>query len=120
MKKNYNGQYEMRMSVIVTTNNHMLCLDILKTFKKLCGAWFFTIKDLSEYKSARKGDVLQRELQIAQIAYAPDIIVFKESIYRIADHFNGLGNFVIIKEHSTIPKDSRVNLINQVAHLLPD
>lgn len=76
----YNGKYRSVISVIIQGDSHKQCLEVAKLAKNLCNAWMFAGVRYDEHKSARKGDVLCRELLIYQTAYAHDIIIFEESL----------------------------------------
>jgi hypothetical protein len=59
---------------------------VAKIIKKQCEAWDFCVR-YDEHKSARKEDVFKREIMIYQKAYAGDIIIFKEALRRICEHY---------------------------------
>lgn len=87
MEKRYNGKYRQTLSVTIKSDNHDSCLAISKPIKQQCEAWDFCV-EFTEYKSARKGPVLTRDLMIYQEAYGDDIIIFKEAIRRICFHYD--------------------------------
>ncbi len=67
---------------------------------------------LKESKSARKGDVLNRNIQIKLTAYAHETIIFRESIDIIIRSINAykpmLKAYITFSE--MIPKDARFGL----------
>lgn len=81
----HNKKFRQTLSIIIKSESHDSCLEISKPIKKQCEAWSFCVK-FNEYKSARKGPVLKRELMIYQEAYSGDTIIFKEAIRRICLH----------------------------------
>jgi len=87
---NNNKLFRQRISVIIEGKSHESCLEFAKLIKKQCEAWFFNVQ-MTENKSARKGEVLQREIMIKQEAYANDIIIFKESLKRICFYINSIS-----------------------------
>jgi hypothetical protein len=100
---NYNGQYTQCVEIIIEAGSHEFCNDIAKKIRYLCKAWpnvYFT-----EHKSARKGDVLKRDLLIYQTDYSHSIIIFKESLHCITFHYNLFSKAnVKLLNRSTIPK----------------
>ena len=82
----YNGEFNQCLELTISCETHKECLDTTNSFKSLCHAWSFSVK-FTEYKSVRKGDVLSRTLMIYQTAYAGDIVIFKECVRRISEHF---------------------------------
>ena len=105
----YNGQYEQCLEVIITAEYHEECVHIASKILYLCKAWSHNVK-YDQHKSARKGDVLRRGIMIYQTAFATDIITFRESLNCICDHY-GMRTSVVLIIRSTIPKDSRINLL---------
>lgn len=83
----YNGQFKQCLSVSVDSKTHEMCLYLTNIIKKQCDAWYFCVK-YNEYKSARKGSVLKRNIMIYQTAYAGDILIFKEAIRRVSFHLS--------------------------------
>tara|TARA_R110002050_G_scaffold300209_1_gene468192 strand:+ start:286 stop:621 length:336 start_codon:yes stop_codon:yes gene_type:complete len=101
----YHGKFTQNISIIIKSDNHETCLQVAKSVKKQCEAWWFNV-DFTEHKSARKGDVLEREIMIVQTAYSSDIVLFKESIRRVAYHLDYLGNVdVTFNDQGSIPVD---------------
>jgi hypothetical protein len=84
----YNGEFNQCIEITVKSDDHDVCLRYFNVIKKQCEAWFFNVK-YNEFKSARKGPVLSRTIMIYQIAYAPDILIFKESMRIICKHVDG-------------------------------
>lgn len=80
MNENYNGQYEARYSITVTGSTHNFCRDAYNRFKFLVKAFDFGEFSIHEYKSARKGSVLSRDLLISYTAYASHIIAFEQAL----------------------------------------
>ena len=107
----YNGLYEQFFQITISADDHKTCLDFTNLLKKATTAWFFETKIIGESKSARKGDVLKRELQIRQIAYATDIITFGQMLRTLIWHYNLIGVVkIVIFREEVLPKDSRLNL----------
>lgn len=103
----YNGKFKQTLSIIISSENHDLCLEIAKPIKKQCEAWSFCVI-FKEHKSTRKGPVLIRELMISQKSYGDDIIIFKEAIRRICFHYNQFQNSdVKIIDKGSIPIDEK-------------
>lgn len=50
--------------IVVTAQSHDDCLFLYKKFNHYLSAWFPIVSKTTHYKSARKGDVLRREIQI--------------------------------------------------------
>lgn len=81
--ENYNGRYEAFYWIIVKSNNHKDCLSTYNRFKSLVAAFNFGNITIHESKSARKGDVLSRDIQIIFIGHATDVLTFREALDRI-------------------------------------
>lgn len=108
----YNGEYTQHLQIVITANSHDTCLYFTKHIRNVIKAWFFQIEMFSEDKSARKGEVLTREIQVRQTAYAPDIITFKQMIKTLIWHYNLRFDLDIsICTDEVLPKDSRANLL---------
>ncbi|MCH8547162.1 MAG: hypothetical protein LAT54_10560 [Cryomorphaceae bacterium] len=109
-QKAYNGSYRQSISVIISCDNHQDCLQVAKIIKQQCDVWAFSNVRYKEHKSARKGDVLEREVMISQKAYADDIIIFKEAIRRICEHYGWLfmysNNSVRFIDKGAVPEKS--------------
>lgn len=103
MENFHNREFQQNLAIIVSSDNHETCLELTKPIKKQCEAWWFWV-EYNEYKSARKGPVLKREIMIKQKGYSDDIIIFKEAIRRICQHmdifFNGKIEF---KDQGSVP-----------------
>ena len=83
MQLEHNIRYEAHYSVIVEAPDHHLCIDTYNRFKYLIRAFntpFLGQFSTSESKSARKGDVLKRELQINHTAFVEDILLFRQAL----------------------------------------
>lgn len=100
------------MGISIKSEDHTTCREITAHLKKAVAPWFFQLEFVSESKSARKGDVLVRDLQIKQIAYAPDIIVFAQMLKTLIWHYNLMYKVVIkVYLQEVIPRDGRRNLL---------
>ena len=73
----YNGMYRLWVSVVIDAPRHDVCNSIAKQFRDLAHAWNVSF---SEYKSARKGPVLKREIQFVMDDFSHNIIIFSESV----------------------------------------
>ena len=106
----FNGKYEQTIEVLITSESHRETLDANRQVIYLCKAWGLRY---FEHKSARKGDVLKRSIQIIQNAYGHDIITFSESLKCICSHIKlHLGVNIAIGRSTVEPQDSRRNLID--------
>lgn len=109
----YNGEYEHTFFIIVKSDSHETTLRFMKKLKNAIDPWFFQITHQNEHKSARKGDVLRRDLYIRHVAYPQDIIIFNEMLRTLIWHYNLHFDIDIrIDDRGTIPEDSRRNLSN--------
>lgn len=115
----YNGLVDFHFSICINADNHDECLFVSKKFKEYLNSWSFILNSSpSESKSARKGDVLSREIQSSITSYPSDIIAFREGLRCIVFHYDisvkknlldkKLG--VTLIDHGTIPKNCRKNL----------
>lgn len=90
MQLEHNIRYEAHYSIIVESLDHHLCIDTYNRFKYLVRAFntpYLGQFRISESKSARKGDVLRRELQINHTAYVTDILLFRQALdYIMSDY----------------------------------
>lgn len=90
MQLEHNIRYKAHYSIIVETPDHHLCIDTYNRFKYLIRAFntpYLGQFHTSESKSARKGDVLKRELQINHTAYVTDILLFRQALdYIMSDY----------------------------------
>ena len=90
MQLEHNIRYEAHYSIIVESPDHHLCIDTYNRFKYLVRAFntpYLGQFSTSESKSARKGDVLKRELQINHTAYVSDILLFRQALdYIMSDY----------------------------------
>ncbi len=108
----YNGQFDQHLQIVIKSDNHDTCLEFKKQLKKAIDPWFFQLKSVKETKSANKGDVLSREIQLIQTAYAPDIIVFSQMLKNLIWHYNLMFNVKIsISTEEVIPENSRRDLL---------
>ena len=83
----YNGTYDSVTEVIIKCDTHKQCLDIAQLVKKLCDAWGFVGVKYTEHKSARRGDVLCRDILIYLTGYGHEIIIFRESLKCVLSFF---------------------------------
>jgi len=88
MQLEHNIRYKAHYSIIVGAPDHQGCLFIYNYFKNLVKAFDFGQFHISEHKSARKGDVLKRELMIYHTAYADEIILFRSGLDFLLDRIN--------------------------------
>ncbi|MBL7930628.1 MAG: hypothetical protein JNL60_01930 [Bacteroidia bacterium] len=102
----HQGKYRQTLSISVKAKDAETCLKITNHIKKQCEAWAFCVT-YTEHKSARKGPVLGRELLIYQLAFAHDIIVFREALRRLCEHYEIFGGFAHFNDRGTIPETSR-------------
>lgn len=90
MQLEHNIRYEAHYSIIVESPDHHLCIDTYNRFKYLVRAFntpYLGQFSTSESKSARKGDVLKRELQINHTAHVTDILLFRQALdYIMSDY----------------------------------
>lgn len=108
----YNGLVKFQFSVVIKSTDHQTCLDISKRIKEYISAWFFGCTNQSESKSARKGDVLSREIQAGFEAYPATVIAFREGLRCICFHYDLFSEKTSVKfiDHGTSPKDSHINI----------
>lgn len=110
--ENYNGKFEHSFFVVIEASDHSTCLKFSKFIRKAIEPWFFQIDYTQESKSARKGDVLRRDIYIRHIAYATDMIIFNEMLRALIWNYNLFFDVEIsIDDRGTIPVDSRANLL---------
>ncbi len=90
MQLEHNIRYEAHYSIIVESPDHHLCIDTYNRFKYLVRAFntpYLGQFSTSESKSARKGAVLKRELQINHTAHVTDILLFRQALdYIMSDY----------------------------------
>lgn len=86
------GKYVAHFHILVSGATHKACLDTYNRFKFLVKAVDWGDIQLQEYKNARKGDVLKRELQINYTAFPSDIIAFREIVERTVCRINIFGD----------------------------
>ena len=111
----YNGIVCCRFSIIVNSVEHNTCLAITKKIKDYLSAWSFGCSYPSEAKSARKGDILKREIQAAFEGHPSTVIAFREGLRCICYHYNLFAEKTSIKiiDHETSPKDSHINIFKK-------
>lgn len=80
--------YEACYCIVVESDRHDTCLIEYNRVKALAKAFNASI---FESKSARKGDVLKREIQISLKAYSHETIIFKEALDIIIESINIWG-----------------------------
>lgn len=115
--ENYNGQYEAYYGITVNSDNHKQCLFTYNRFKSLVAAFNFGNISIYETKSARKGDVLSRDIHITFIGFASDVLTFREAIDRII-HINNIlpqGTLITLFRTEVIRKNARRDLIEQTS-----
>jgi hypothetical protein len=108
----YNGLVGYQFSVIIKSDDHQTCLFVSKKIKDYLSAWSFGCKYIDESKSARKGDVLTREIQALFEDYPTTIIAFREGLRCICFHLDIFSKETSVKiiDHSMSPKDSHLNI----------
>ena len=84
----FNGIVTFRFSVIVQSADHETCLSLSKKIKDYLSAWSFGCTFPSEHKSARKGDVLNREFQANFEGYPATVVAFREGLRCICFHYD--------------------------------
>ncbi|OJW03924.1 MAG: hypothetical protein BGO52_17395 [Sphingobacteriales bacterium 44-61] len=109
----YNGLVTYRFSILVKSIDHQTCLSLSKKIKDYLSAWSFGNKYLSEHKSAKKGDILEREIQAGFEDYPATVIAFREGLRCICFHYDLFTKDTSVKiiDHGTEPKDSHVNIL---------
>ena len=109
----YNGLVQYQFSVIVKSVDHQTCLSVSKKIKDYLSAWAFGCTYPNEHKSARKGDVLSREIQANFEDYSGTVIAFREGLRCICFHYDLFTDVTTVKiiDHGTLPMDSRINLL---------
>lgn len=85
------GKYKAHFTISVSGSSHKACLDTFNRFKYLAKAIDWGDIALHETKDARKGDVLNRSLQIIYTAFPDDIIALREMIERTVCRINIFG-----------------------------
>jgi hypothetical protein len=96
-------KFIQNISVVIKTKDHEATLQIANTIKKQCSAWYFCVTH-DEWKSARKGPVLHREIMIRQVAYPSDIVIFKEAVRRICEYFKLYHSGVEFLDRGSVPE----------------
>lgn len=94
MQLENNIRYKAFYSIVVEAPDHQVCLSIYNQFKYIVKAFDFGQFLIRESKSARKGDVLKRELMIYHTAYVDEILLFRNAldflIGRINIHYTSM------------------------------
>lgn len=115
-EENYNGMYEMRVSITVNASSHDTCRWITSRFKNLVKAFDFGNCQAGEAKSARKGDVLTRTMNIRITGYSTDILLFRECVDRLVESCNiWYREFASVRTSlaHTCRKDAHINLVKE-------
>lgn len=109
----YNDLVTFRFSIIVKSVHHQTCLSLSKKIKDYLSAWDWGCTYPHEHKSARKGDVLSREIQANFQDYPGTVIAFREGLRCICFHYDlsTKDSSVKIIDHGTEPKDSHLNIL---------
>jgi hypothetical protein len=105
----YNGIVRYHFSITIKSADHQTCLAVSKKIKEYLSAWSFGCSfHPKESKSARKGDVLTREIQASFEDHPSTLIAFREGLRCICFHYDLLAKdtSVNIIDHGTLPKDS--------------
>lgn len=110
--ENYNGEYETALGITVTSATHQGCLWTYNRFKSLVKTFDFGNIRIYESKSARKGDVLSRDLQIILTGYSRDIITFRECADLLLQRCNNWlpDTQVCLYRAETVRKGARASL----------
>lgn len=108
----YNGIVRYQFSIIIKSADHQTCLAVTKKIKDYLSAWSFGCTYPSESKSAKKGDVLAREIQAGFEDYPVTVIAFREGLRCICYHYDLFTEKTSVKiiDHGTSPKDSHINI----------
>lgn len=108
----YNGIVSYQFSVSIKSVEHQTCLAVSKKIKDYLSAWSYGCTYPNESKSARKGDVLTREIQASFDDYSVNVIAFREGLRCICFHYDLFTKETSVKiiDHSTSPKDSHINI----------
>lgn len=109
----YNGIVTYHFTVTIKSSSHKVCLVLSKKIKDYLSAWEFGCSYPSEHKSARKGDVLNREIQARFEDYPSSVIAFREGLRCICFHYDlhAKDATITITDHGTSPKDSHLNIL---------
>lgn len=109
-----NGMYIHHFRVIITATSHDECKAAASRFKSLCKAWDFCVT-ISESKSARIDDVLERVLYIIHTDYAQRIIAFSESIRCINEHLTMRRKVTVnIEELEILPTNGFTRILDKL------
>lgn len=77
--------YEACYCISIESDRHDTCLIEYNRIKALAKAFNASVH---ESKSARKGEVLKRDIQISLRAYSHETIIFKEALDIVIDSIN--------------------------------
>ncbi len=115
--ENYNGLYEASYGITVKSDNHKDCLFTYNRFKHLTAAFNYGNISIYESKSARKGDVLSRDIQIIFTGYADQVLIFKTAIDSIICDINisSAETTATLYRAIVIRENARRNLIEQTS-----
>lgn len=91
--------YEACYCIVVESDRHDTCLIEYNRIKALATAFRASI--IRESKSARKGDVLKRDIQISLKAYSHETIIFKEALDIVIESINIWGPTLKARYYST-------------------
>lgn len=78
--------YDSYYGIVIESERHDICLSNYNRVKALAKAFNAII--IHESKSARKGDVLNREIQIRLKAYAHETIIFRDALDTVIKSIN--------------------------------
>lgn len=99
----YNGMYTATFSIQVKAETHRGCLFAYNQFKYLAKAMNFGDISIYESKSARKGDVLSRDLTIVYTQYASSVILLQGAInhilFAINNHYRNSVSAILYRSH---------------------
>jgi len=108
----YNGIVRYQFTISIKSADHQTCHTVSNKIKDYLSAWAFGCSYPSESKSARKGDVLTRDIQASFEDYPATVIAFREGLRCICYHYDVFikKTSVKITDHGTSPKDSHINI----------
>lgn len=108
----YNGMFAVRYSITVEAGTHEMCLHVFNRIKRLVDALNFGDIIWRDTKSARKGDVLSRWIEIQFKGYATDVLTFRATldhqIHKIDRYYPSAH--VVLTRVETIREDIRPDL----------
>lgn len=113
---NYTEIVVFTFDIIIESDNHKDCNNVAKKIKDFLVAWTYSCTYPKEHKSARKGDVLKRDIQAKFTDYPSIVIAFREALRCICNHHNLKSSIfntsVRLIDRGTLPKDSHLNLLS--------